>query len=34
MGLVGYYRKFVKDFFRISALMNQLTRKKRKIRME
>ena len=29
MGLVGYYRRFVKDFFRISALMNRLTRKKK-----
>ena len=27
LGLVGYYRRFIKDFFKIEAPMTRLTRK-------
>ena len=28
LGLVGYYRRFIEDFFRLAVLMMRLTRKK------
>ena len=34
LGLAGYYRKFIKDFFRIAAPLTKLTKKYQKYEWE
>ena len=34
LGLVGYYKKFIKDFFKIAALLTKLTKKYQKYEWE